>query len=131
PSATTTSNPPRVPPNVGNAGFGDVASTTRGVPSQLGAAHTPRLRASATKRPGTGARPLLPPTHSTGTSIRAACVRFSMSGLPRPTESGVESSEIDWLQSASSAHAAPTFPAVQAPAVHTPGDVVTPRPEIG
>ena len=48
PSLMYTSKPPGTPPKVGKAGFGVVASTTRGVPSQPGAVHAPMLWANGT-----------------------------------------------------------------------------------
>src|SRR5262249_48665023 len=43
PSLRWTSNPPGTSPKVGKAGLGESGSTTRGVPSQLGARHVPML----------------------------------------------------------------------------------------
>src|SRR5579862_2452294 len=68
-----------------------------------------------------------------------ACVRFSMSGRPRPTESAVESRLIDWLHVASAAafvaplQAAPTLPTMHVPLVpeHWPLTEVTLCPAFG
>src|SRR5581483_12315353 len=92
--------------------------------------------------PGTRARPLLPTNEMTGMSTFGAWVRFSMSRRPRPTESAVESRLIACAQAASAVawvwpdppHAEPTFPAVHVPPdafEHTPGALVTERPEFG
>src|SRR5262245_29533933 len=126
-----TSKPPATSPNVGKAGFGSEASTTRGVPPvQLGAAHGPMLLANGTYCPGTGTSPLLPPNAITGMSMLAAWVRFSMSRRPRPTESAVESSEIPTVQAPSLVQGLPTLPVTQNPAEHVPADV-TLRPAPG
>src|SRR6185369_10819668 len=113
-----TSKPPAMPPNVGNAGFGTAASTTRGVePLQLGAVQVAMLWPNAVYRPGTGVRPLLPPKLMTGTLMFGACVRFAMSG--RVADSADESRLIDCEQSPLVAHV-PAFPTVQFPAVQIP-----------
>src|SRR5262245_12880252 len=103
-----TSKPPSTSPKVGKAPFGEHACATRGAPLHDGAVHVPMLVANGTMRPGTGTRPLVAPKAITGMSIAAACVRFSMSGLPRPTDSGVESRLIDCEHWPSFAQVAPT-----------------------
>src|SRR5262249_52263515 len=123
--------PPLTSPSVGKAGFGVLASTTRGVPSQLGAVQGPMLVAKVTNAPGTVTRPLVPPKAITGMSMAGAGVRFSMSRRPRPTESAPESRLIAWLQSASAMHTAPTLPVEQKPSVHTPATLVTLGPAFG
>ena len=60
-----------------------------------------------------------------------ACVRFSMSRRPRPTESAVESRLIAWLQSAFAVHDAPTLPTVHVPLVQTPVMLVVLKPALG
>ena len=124
PSAITTSNPPGAPPNVGNAGFGLKRSTTRGVPSQLGAVHTPMLTAERrvdarhrrqpvacrrTRSPGCRCSP-----PASGSRCRAG------RGRSRARD---ESRLIDWEHCASAACTArrrcrPS----RRPAVHTPAD---------
>src|SRR5262249_4066638 len=123
--------PAGLPPNVGNAGFGALGSTTRGVPSQLGAVHVPMLDANGVYVPGTTARPLVAPNAITGMSMFAAWVRFSMSRRFRPTESADESRLIACEQSASAAQDAPTFPTEHVPEVQTPVTDVTLRPAFG
>src|SRR4026209_596940 len=100
-------------PKVGKAGLGVLASTTRGVPLQLGAVQVPMLCANGMKAPVTGTRPFVPPKARPGMSVFAACVRFAMSRRPRPIESALESRLTDWLQAAALAHEAPTLPTVQ------------------
>src|SRR6187551_588050 len=96
-------------PYVGNAGFGSNASTTRSVPSQLGAVQVPMLWPNARYEAPTGVSPLLPPKLITGTLMFAACVMLAMSG--RVADSADESRLIDWEQSAFAEHA-PALPAV-------------------
>src|SRR6185369_5528063 len=131
PSASTTWKPPASSPNVGNAVFGRLGSTTRGVPSQPGFVQTPMLVPNAVNAPGTVTSPFVPPNAITGMSMFAACVRFSMSRRPRPTESADESRLIAWLHCAAVEQALPTAPTVQTPEVQTPVTDVTLRPELG
>src|SRR6266478_69199 len=144
---TYTSYPPATPPSVGNAGFGLAASTTRSVvPSQLGAVQRWMLVPNPVIAPGTRARPLLPTNEITGMSTFAACVRFSMSRRPRPTESAVESRLIVSEHCPSASDCEKFVPPQGAPIVPTgngpvqvppagfeqcPGTPVTERPELG
>src|SRR5439155_16978940 len=123
---------PATPPSVGNARFGLAASTTRSVvPSQLGAVQRWMLVPNPVIAPGTRARPLLPTNEITGMSMFAACVRFSMSRRPRPTESAVESRSTACEHWPSVVHAAPTFPTEQMLPAQTPAPVVTLGPAVG
>src|SRR5262245_65414488 len=58
----------------------------------------------------------------------AACVRFSMSRRPRPTDSALESRLIDCEHDAALLHDAPMLPTVHVPDVQTPDTLVTPKP---
>src|SRR5262245_21209007 len=126
-----TSKPPSTSPKVGTAPFGEPVFTTRGAPLHDGAVHVPMLVAKGTMRPGTGTRPLVAPKAITGTSIAAACVRFSMSGRPRPTDSCVESRLIACEHCPSLVQEAPTLPATHVPVTQSPPLDVTLNPALG
>src|SRR5262245_29561481 len=126
-----TSKPPSTSPKVGKAPFGELSFTTRGAPLHDGAVHVPMLFANGTIRPGTGTRPFVEPKAITGTLIDAACVRFSMSGRPRPTDSCVESRLIDCEHCPSFAQLAPTLPATHVPVTQSPPLDVTLNPALG